>query len=384
MVITVREAVLSLGSGVLFGAALDKASTNKPWVVSKQMEMDNMVMLRMFLAASATSTAVAAVLNALGWRVRDVRTSVALGLGLMGGYGGNVVGGLLLGAGMYLSGSCPGTIWSQLALAGTHKLALVGGAVAGSLAFGYVVEPHMRCSYPTWQKRGSGEAADVVPRSVRFELAAASYVAAVAAVLYGVDQLFPWHDEMAKVLQGFAPTRDGAWPGLSDQAWDPAFSGILVGLLQAPMHFTQAGLLGMSSAWALIGAHVASALDGAVDTHAPYFAKAKSNSAGLLQLLIGLGVFAGTLAAQHLGGYPALTRAAVEGASVGGRGPLGQALTFLGAAFLTLGARIMMGCTSGHLSGWSSLSLASLVSIVAMFAGGMSAGFFNKLVLGNA
>jgi len=33
---------------------------------------------------------------------------------MMGGYGGNVVGGLILGAGITLSGACPGTVMAQL------------------------------------------------------------------------------------------------------------------------------------------------------------------------------------------------------------------------------------------------------------------------------
>jgi uncharacterized membrane protein YedE/YeeE len=51
---------------------------------------------------------------------------------------------------------------------------------------------------------------------------------------------------------------------------------------------------------------------------------------------------------------------------------IGALQAVLGGVLLTFGARIAGGCTSGHgISGMSQLSISSLVSVAAMFGGGM-------------
>ena len=73
------EHIIAILSGGVFGLALDKAKTNLPFVISGQMEMDNFIMMRMFLAASASSTVAVALLDLLGVRKREARASMALG-----------------------------------------------------------------------------------------------------------------------------------------------------------------------------------------------------------------------------------------------------------------------------------------------------------------
>lgn len=114
------ETALALSAGGVFGYALDKAKTNVPWVVSEQMALGNQTMMRMFLAASGTSVAAVLGLHALGLKQRKPKPGLSLGPAALGPCGANLVGGALLGAGMELSGSCPG---ARCLPAGRHRTA---------------------------------------------------------------------------------------------------------------------------------------------------------------------------------------------------------------------------------------------------------------------
>jgi len=78
-----------------------------------------------------------------------------------------------------------------------------------------------------------------------------------------------------------------------------------------------------------------------------------------------------------LAGSWALARAVPGFAETAGgdalRGRAGRAL--LGGGVLVFGARVAGGCPSGHgISGMAMLSVASMVSVVSMFAGGIAVG----------
>jgi uncharacterized membrane protein YedE/YeeE len=50
-------------------------------------------------------------------------------------------------------------------------------------------------------------------------------------------------------------------------------------------------------------------------------------------------------------------------------------ITLMGGLFLTFGARIAGGCTSGHgISGMASMGLSSFITIISMFGAGIMAG----------
>lgn len=61
----------------------------------------------------------------------------------------------------------------------------------------------------------------------------------------------------------------------------------------------------------------------------------------------------------------------------GGEAPIAESTAILGGFIMVLGARIAGGCTSGHgISGMSTFSVASIISVAAMFSGGMGLAFF--------
>jgi uncharacterized protein len=92
--------LIGLATGIVFGFALEKSRVFEPGVIVGQMQLRNFLMLKVFLAAVITGLIVLAVLNgAFG-----VKLSLKPLL-----YKADIVGGLILGAGIALAGACPGT-----------------------------------------------------------------------------------------------------------------------------------------------------------------------------------------------------------------------------------------------------------------------------------
>jgi len=375
------ENLVALLSGGLFGFALDKAKTNVPWVVSAQMGMTNFTMMRMFLAASATSTAVVLLLDRLGLVARKPKAGLKLGLGIFGGYGANFVGGALLGMGMYLTGSCPGTIWAQIgANTVPHLGSVVAGGVVGTLIFGYT-ERFMRA------RKGFHEAttdSDASPRWLGYPASALLLTGAMVGAIAGFNHFFPWQQEHLAVLAPSTAAPEAAAQLAKDAfpldpaatTWDPALSGLLLGLLQVPGHLTCNGPLGQSSGWVFLTGHLAGLLDKNLDKHAPYLITHRTGRKSLAQVIIAAGIMGGAALSQYLSGYPALSAEASQGCGDFTCG-------FVGGALLLFGSRLGGGCTSGHgLSGMATVSIASILTVVGMFAGGMSLAFFPRSVIG--
>eukprot|EP00873_Tetraselmis_striata_P025581 jgi/Tetstr1/445845/TSEL_033485.t1 len=368
----VAETALALSAGGVFGYALDKAKTNVPWVISEQMAMGNMTMMRMFLAASGTSVAAVLGLHVLGLKQRKPKPGLALGPAVLGPCGANLVGGALLGAGMELSGSCPGTIWAQLGSGTPYAWTVVLGGVGGTLLFGYLEKVFRRRS-TRFHRPQSPQGADLVPRRLSYEAVAGLMAAAMAGAARGVEALRPWRVEQdAIVAHGGALTANPF--DLAAASVDPASAGIMLGLLQLPVQLSPGAELGQSSGWVLAAGLLASLVDRDLATHAPYLHKAKSDRKAAFQLRTWLGIVGGAALSQALGGRPKLLGAAANGCGGPVRGALGGAL-------LLFGSRLGSGCTSGHgLSGMATLSAGSFVSVVGMFGGGMALGFTRKLL----
>jgi hypothetical protein len=131
-----------------------------------------------------------------------------------------VVGAFLLGAGMTVAGSCPGTVFSQIG-AGSHKAAyIIVGGVAGALLFGFLEgassrsrrdrprPPYRRtpraCTglIPRAQERmgsfrlpASVQTASTVVRLSPNATAVLCAAAMLAAVIF-LEIWFPWRDEL--------------------------------------------------------------------------------------------------------------------------------------------------------------------------------------------
>jgi hypothetical protein len=120
--------LIGLATGVVFGFALEKSRVFEPGVIVGQMQLRNFIMLKVFLAAVVTGLIVLAVLNGI--------FGVALSLKPLL-WKADVIGGLILGAGIVISGACPGTSMAQLGAGYKDAFFIVAGGIAGATVYGY-------------------------------------------------------------------------------------------------------------------------------------------------------------------------------------------------------------------------------------------------------
>ena len=101
--------------GLIFGTAMKKSNVFIPSVIRDQFSFRDYTMMMMFLAASATSALVLNVLQLIPetrWKEEKAEKEYEARHSNRG-FLAVMLGGLLLGAGMQIAGSCPGTVWVQ-------------------------------------------------------------------------------------------------------------------------------------------------------------------------------------------------------------------------------------------------------------------------------
>ena len=115
--------------GIVFGFALEKSRVFEPGMIVGQMQLRNFIMLKVFLSAVATGAVVLAVLNGFGFVKLQPKATL---------YAADLVGGLLLGVGIALSGACPGTTLAQVGVGYKDALFTLLGGLFGAVAFSYM------------------------------------------------------------------------------------------------------------------------------------------------------------------------------------------------------------------------------------------------------
>jgi len=114
--------------GVVFGFALEKSRVFEPGMIVGQMQLRNFIMIKVFLTAVATGALVLAALHGFGY-VKLVPKAAL--------YSADIVGGLILGAGIALAGACPGTTLAQIGVGYRDAIFTLVGGLCGALAFTY-------------------------------------------------------------------------------------------------------------------------------------------------------------------------------------------------------------------------------------------------------
>ncbi|KAI0013152.1 hypothetical protein F4779DRAFT_479876 [Xylariaceae sp. FL0662B] len=338
--------VKPFATGAAFGAALSAAAIHQPAVIIGQMNLQNWHMLTTFLTASGTSTLLVTVLQRLGYLNLKPRSWSSLGL--LGPLDGNIVGGLLIGAGMALSGACPGTVFAQ-AGAGVRSSAytLIGTALGGIAWSGFLRAAILRCRSRGQKKEKEKEKekqgqADAGERALALDewtgLNRVAVVVALETVFAGA---------VAAIVYLASPASDG---GLVK----PVEGGLLIAGAQAVSIALRRTLLGTSACFEEVGDYFWWIVGGGRAE------RPKSCSSVALTT----GMVAGALAITSLASPPA--GPAVPEVDID---PI-RAVS--GGVMLALGSRMAGGCTSGHgISGISLLSVSSFITVAAMFAGGM-------------
>jgi uncharacterized membrane protein YedE/YeeE len=249
-------------------------------------------------------------------------------------YDGNIIGGALLGSGMALTGACPGTVLPQLATGiPSGPFVLLGGLVGGILfsKFGkqLITKTVVEEKNQAWEKPTVYQASGI---SVGRALAV--YEALCVSVIAGVGYL-------AK------DTQEVLLPG--------AAGGILIGGAQLVGLLLTGNTLGVSMAYEQLGDLFWWAKERVVDgTTRP--------RPTIRATIFMIGSIFGSFGLSRLVDIPVAVNEV----------KIGHLQAVLGGVLLTFGARIAGGCTSGHgISGMSQLSISSIISVMAMFGGGM-------------
>lgn len=251
-------------------------------------------------------------------------------LGLFGDYDGNLIGGLMIGLGMTLTGACPGTVLVQVAAGvSSGRYVLLGGILAGiiySRYSGLLRRPQAASSTPASREHLTVQGKlGINPRT-----AVLAYEIMCAICIYLAAILGP---------------KDGS------RALNPIVGGALIGAAQTATLILTGNPVGVSGAYGVLGDYFWNLLSSGKPRPRPnalYFATG---------LLLGSTLF-----------FRSLPVAAAESSAIS----VSPIRAVLGGFVMVLGARIAGGCTSGHgISGMSMLSVSSFVSVAAMFAGGM-------------
>ncbi|KAG5919500.1 hypothetical protein E4U42_006493 [Claviceps africana] len=327
-------------SGAAFGAAMAAAGFHDPGVVVSQFKWESWHMAQAFLAATAASAAIYSVAERLGYvRIPPRKSSP---LGLFSTYDGNVLGGALLGAGMALAGSCPGTLYAQLAAGVRSGLHALDGAIVGGILWtGFLAKGVQRLR----EKHAVRPEPGIVSEQLGLSRAATVLLLETACVGVMIATMTLHAPEVASAPASAPASVAGA-------RMSGVVGGLLIGAAQLVSILTRRSMLGISGSYEEMGFFFWWLVRGArVD------AKPASHS----NMLFASGVAAGAWALLTLA--PGLAAAPVA--------DVPPSLAMAGGVLMAVGSRLAGGCTSGHgISGISLLSTSSVVTIGTAFTVG--------------
>ncbi|CAK7239557.1 MAG: hypothetical protein STHCBS139747_000988 [Sporothrix thermara] len=361
-------------TGVAFGAALVASGVYQPAVILDQLSWDNCHMLQAFLTATAASAVITTTAQRIGYAKFSPRQYADRGW--FAPYDGNIVGGLALGAGMALSGACPGTVLAQAAVGIRSGYYALGGGLLGGTVWSALVRPSLEN-----KKKAAAAAAAAAASAAAASATTSSSPAAPAKTplpanfqgLFGVSNataLIGLEVVFAAIV-GASAAVYGPGP---EAKIAPVFGGLLIGLVQLFSVVARKSLLGVSTLY-----------EDAGDWLLHYTMRAPSSVAGdggendkskkvppTNSIVFSVAIFAGARAFSLLVPY-----FGVSPSSAAATNAISPAVAALGGFTMALGSRVAGGCTSGHgISGMSLLSVSSYITMAAAFVGGGLVGLF--------
>lgn len=359
--------------GLVMGFAMEKSKVMLPIAIRSQMAFASMLMLQVFMAGAVTGTLSAAVLSWFG--VKRSSQATALGFSVMSGYGANILGGLVMGAGMVLGGSCPGGAFAALGAGHWTGLAVILGGIFGAACFAH---------FQKWAKARMGErfhsksSSKLIDEAVGKSQTLVAILFAIIGVcfVFVLNSYYPWRIDVeamyvpgAVVVKNVDLTNDIY--SLRSDVWPPYLSGAIIGLLQLPTFLILERFLGASSCYVTMACSAESSITSkdASETF-PYYRGFFSFS-DFAQLGIVVGLASGAFLSKALSNTHGIYVYSPPFTLLSGFH------YFAGGAILLFGARLAGGCASGHgLSGMAQLSVASLLTVAGMFGGGILAAPF--------
>jgi uncharacterized membrane protein YedE/YeeE len=245
----------------------------------------------------------------------------------------------MIGAGMALTGACPGTVLVQVGTGVPSAWPTLLGGVAGGILYP-VVASRLR----TEKANQKSQDANNLTIPTKFKVDRNVSLLAFESLMLSALLVF-------SKLQSTPP-----------QLLNPIIGGLAMGSAQFASVVLRATPLGVSTAFEDLGKWVWWVVE-RIKTGKNNASMPKP-SANLVQFAVSIGV----------GSY-LLIKLRPEFALTSQQANISPAIGFLGGLVMILGARIAGGCTSGHgLSGMSMLSVSSIVSVASMFAAGIGLG----------
>ncbi len=250
--------------------------------------------------------------------------------GLFGSYDANVLGGLLIGVGMGSTGACPGTVLVQVATGIKSGIFVASGGFLGGILYSRFGK-HLKIGTSSSPLVGVGK--DTI--QAKFDL--------------NPDHLLLGYEIMCLIIVS-AATMFGL--GGSSPWVHPVFGGALIGSAQAASLLLRSSPVGVSKAYEEAG-----------DCFWRTFpsTKAEGTSPPVAGMTFASGILVGSiLLAQCI---PNSLAKAID---------VSKTSAVIGGCAMVFGARLAGGCTSGHgISGMSSFSIASVITVASMFGGGI-------------
>lgn len=258
-------------------------------------------------------------------------------LGWFNGYDGNIIGGTMLGIGMTLTGACPGTVLVQVATGIRSGYAALAGGLLGGLLYIHI-GPHLRKPIVTSEKK---QGQDEKPQTLFKYFSIKEYNAVLAFEL-----------ACLVAILGSPYIK----PNVTHMLLHPIVGGLLIGGAQAATLALTGNPVGVSTAYEQISHGIEQLLSSIFRT------KTERKATPLGSVYFATGILAGSYILSSVIPIPL----------PGGEVPINTIRAVLGGVLMVFGARLAGGCTSGHgISGMSTLSVSSIITVASIFAGGM-------------
>jgi uncharacterized membrane protein YedE/YeeE len=183
--------LIGLATGLVFGFVLEKSRVFEPGVIVGQMQLRSFIMLKVFLAAVITGLLVLAVMHG----VLGVKLSLKPLV-----WKADIIGGLILGAGIALAGACPGTSLAQVGAGYRDAIFVVLGGIAGAIAYGYTDQ-----SITAFFAEKGDKLTFAGLAGLPFWMVAVGLAVVLAVFLVVLEHLTPWRTEIGADVDGVLP-----------------------------------------------------------------------------------------------------------------------------------------------------------------------------------
>ncbi|XP_067681078.1 thiosulfate transporter TsuA-like [Haliotis asinina] len=344
--------MLQLATGAVcggcFGYAAEKGKVFEPAAVTAQLFLERVLLLKMLLAATATSMfclSLLAMIPATSEHFQRSRHHFQLHF-LDKGMVTSIIGGGILGAGMTVSGAAPAMVAVQLGAGVTSAGFTLAGCLVGVVLYG-ILEPFLNNMLKPRQVYMQYFLQDT--QGAPYFTLSLPLAAMVSMMAFALELLDPWDREVDPKTGSVSV----------ELMWSPHLCGVVIGLLQVPLVVILQDTLGGSTSFCTVMSQVL--MSRWMRKKLPYLARFRSGVPHWWQVLFMLSAVIG----------------AYTSASASQDVPTGVSKLsgFIGGLLIIFGARLASGCSSDHIiSGIGFLSLHSLVCVPAIIVGGVSTG----------